>query len=249
MVRGYTSPCRPWSPVDPRKRGRKREKPRGSLGFRRNPLGALVLGSPASRFTHRSKPPIWRPSEPFGSTGALSRITRSSRVRRPGPEAPRGDGLWCRHRFFRTDSNTSPAGANPDRGRSSPRCDRRFRSRTSERSVGVGRRHPEGRSVPSPSGAACPGPRTAATGFRPRFPGSVSRVTDRASSLGNKVNVPHRMGREFGFDWRVFARCDYFSRPGWWTTSTDIGEAPNARNPEKDPAETVTLSGLSSSGA
>ena len=72
---------------------------------------------------------------------------------------------------------------------------------------------PKGDAFPSPSGAACPDPRTAATGFRPRFPGSVSRVTDRASSLGNKVNVPHRMGREFGFDWRVFARCDYFSRP------------------------------------
>jgi hypothetical protein len=54
---------------------------------------------------------------------------------------------------------------------------------------------PKGDAFPSPSGAACPDPRTAATGFRPRFPGSVSRVTDRASSLGNKVNVPHRMGR------------------------------------------------------
>lgn len=117
----------PWSEATPHLAGHgtrstppKREKPRGSLGFRRNPLGALVSGSPASRFTRRSKPPIWWPSEPFGSTGALSTITRSSRVRRPGPEAPRGNGLWCRHRFFRTESNTSPAGANPNRGPNLP---------------------------------------------------------------------------------------------------------------------------------
>jgi hypothetical protein len=110
--------------------------------------------------------------------------------------------------------------------------------------VGVGRRHPEGRCVPSPSGAACLGPKTAATGFQPRFPGSVSRVTDRASSFGNSENVPHRIGLQVGFDWLVFAKWDYFSRPG----DDNTEGAPDARNPEKDRAETFSLSGLSTSG-